>query len=79
MKVYIEDYWDIDRHGEGCDCGLCDPRGRSYGVAAVPLEAEEPVASVYAADRGEAVRRMQTICAEHGYQIVPNPDLVEEP
>lgn len=35
MNLPLEPYLmkdDTDRHGEGCDCGLCDARGRSFGV-----------------------------------------------
>jgi hypothetical protein len=38
-------YDDIDRHGEGCDCGLCNSIGKSYGVAI--MEGGEVVERVY--------------------------------
>jgi len=26
---------DMDRHGAGCDCGVCNSNGKSYGVAII--------------------------------------------
>ena len=27
--------WDTDRHGEGCECGVCDSTGAAYGAAII--------------------------------------------
>lgn len=31
LFYYLAQETDHDRHGEGHNCGLCDPRGRSFG------------------------------------------------
>jgi len=34
MKLHIDTSdIDIDRHGQGCQCGACNFNGKSYGVA----------------------------------------------
>ncbi len=35
-------WFDKDRHGAGCTCGLCNSNGHSYGYAVYDFSAVEP-------------------------------------
>jgi hypothetical protein len=74
MKVFLR-FDDIDRHGVGCDCGLCNANGHSYGVAIFPLnrrlaEEADPLIRIYAASEDAAFHNARMFTARHGYRIV---------
>lgn len=50
---------DIDRHGEGCECGLCNSNGKSYG-AGVYIN-DELVERVYAASEQSALHSARLV------------------
>lgn len=73
LKVFLK-YWDIDRHDDGCDCGLCNFIGKSYGVAIIELGTGEPLDVVYAASEESAFHNARLACQSAGYQIVLEPE-----
>jgi hypothetical protein len=62
---------DIDRHGEGCQCGLCNGIGKSFGAGIYKvLEPDEPIERLYAASDESAIQNARQISGRKGYQIV---------
>lgn len=74
MKVYLK-YWDIDRHGAGCDCGRCNTNGKSYGVAIVDSSTEEPTDVFYAASEESAYHNAEMQARKRpDWELIPDPD-----
>jgi hypothetical protein len=75
---------DIDRHGEGCRCGLCNANGRSYGFGIFMAEDVrrsggeisrcEPVDVEYAASEDSARHNAQLTAVKMGYQVISLED-----
>lgn len=59
MTTYVYVLDDQDRHGAGCDCGLCNANGKSYGVAVYIVGEEEPIERVYGPSEGAAMSNAQ--------------------
>jgi hypothetical protein len=72
-KVYIK-FDDIDRHGEGCDCGSCNSQGKSYGYGIYPQDSTEVLARVYACSEFSAEYNATKLCEKQGLIIVDMPD-----
>jgi len=76
---------DIDRHGAGCDCGLCNSTGKSYGVGIFPGSGDprssDPLDRIYGPSEESAMAQARQVCAKKGWKIVrghernacPNP------
>lgn len=73
-RVFVE-VDDVDRHGVGCVCGRCDPRGRSFGVGIYDYRTREPIERVY--DMGDlpALEDARYICHRRGWLILRRPQL----
>jgi hypothetical protein len=68
-------YWDIDRHGVGCHCGLCNMNGRSYGVAIFDAGTDlNPLEVVYAPSEEAAADNARLLAQNGGWVIVPKDD-----
>ncbi len=67
---------DIDRHGSGCGCGLCDVNGRSYGVGIFPAETPglDPVDRVYACSEASALHNARLACERTGQLVIDDED-----
>ena len=84
MNVYLI-FDDIDRHGAGCDCGLCDANGKSYGVAVrhwepgvdIAMEDGEVELREYAASEESAFQNARLVCEKEGWQIVEPEEIPE--
>ncbi len=72
-KVYLRDNGS-DLHDEGCDCGLCNTVGKSYGVALVGVDTNENEDIVYGCSEEVAWQNAEFLAAEHGWEIVPDPE-----
>lgn len=71
---------DIDRHGEGCDCGLCDALGKSYGVGIYRLDKPGEVHErAYGPSEAAALVAARAICSREGLEedLDPFEDLVD--
>ena len=68
MKIQLV-FWGIDRHGEGCLCGVCDSVGKSYGCAIIRKGKEEPIHVEYAASYDSAQENARSYCALARYTI----------
>lgn len=77
---------DIDRHGEGHDCGLCNANGKSWGAAVFDL-ADRPAGSdpdwyrnadpldrVYAPSEQSAAEAARIACGQEGWEVVVQDD-----
>ena len=53
---------DIDRHGAGCKCGLCNSNGKSYGVAI--MVGGELVERVYGPSECAAMHNAKMVASE---------------
>jgi hypothetical protein len=74
QQKYLVRSDDIDRHGEGCDCGNCDPRGRSWGAGIFAIEAlDDCVERLYADSEEAAIKRAEDRAKELG-KLVTDPD-----
>ena len=72
MKLFVR-LDDIDRHGEGCECGDCDSNGKSYGAGIYTLRyPDDCEAREYACNEQEAIRRAEQKAFQHG-ELVPMP------
>jgi len=68
---------DMDHHGEGCDCGLCNSNGKSYGVGIFPkkatrtaTEASDPLDRVYGPSEDAALSNARQVCKDNGWTPV---------
>ena len=62
---------DIDRHGEGCDCGLCDGLGKSYGVSLRDVfNPDEAQARFYGCSGVVAEAKALAKCERNGWELV---------
>jgi hypothetical protein len=83
MRVYlVQD--DVDRHGEGCGCGLCDSNGKSIGVGIfdatnddgtdasldAALASDGPYERVYGCSEQTALAAARAVCAGKGWKVV---------
>jgi len=74
MRVFLRQD-DIDRHGEGCDCGLCNSNGKSIGIGIYDIEhPDEVVERVYAPSEDAAEHNAKLVCAGKGYEVADNPE-----
>lgn len=58
-------WYDRDLHGEGCDCGLCDSVGHSYGVSITEVGKEDPIDVIYAPSENGAMHNALMECQRH--------------
>lgn len=68
---------DRDFHGAGCQCGLCDRRGISYGVGIFPADEggdPEVLNRIYGPSEQTALRNATVHATNQGWRIVPRPD-----
>jgi len=72
---------DIDRHGDGCECGLCDVNGKSYGVGIFPAGGDnaDPAERIYAASETSAMHNARMLCEKNGWIVASGPDEEESP
>lgn len=68
MDVILKDY-DIDRHGESCNCGLCNLVGKSYGVAIISKGERVPLDVIYAPSVKVAYHNAKKVCEHKQWQI----------
>lgn len=72
MKVKLV-FDDIDRHGEGCECGFCNFIGKSYGVAIRSTEfipgVGDPLTRVYGPSEEAAFDNAKLFCKNQDWQI----------
>lgn len=63
---------DHDIHDRGCDCGLCNLNGKSYGVAVrhVADPDGDPIERHYAASEESAVHNAKAVCEKSGAKVV---------
>lgn len=69
-------YDDQDHHGSGCECGLCNANGKSYGVGIHQSTSHgiivgEVFERVYGPSEEAAMHNARQVCEEKGYVIVP--------
>lgn len=60
MMVLRQD--DMDRHGGGCACGLCNGNGKSYGVAIIPVGNPDNKQVVYGPSEDAAMHNAKLTC-----------------
>lgn len=72
MKVILR-VDDIDRHGIGCECGLCNSNGKAYGCALFDAEdraKEDPIDRIYGPSEQAVLENAKTLCREKGWEVV---------
>ena len=71
MPVFILDD-DIDRHGAGCDCGVCaSSTGKYRGVSVRSiLDPEEPLGRYFGPTEDAAWHNAVAACEENGWKAV---------
>ena len=74
---------DVDRHGEGCDCGVCNHIGKSYGVGVYDATGYDgsdtaldaalmcgPLERAYGCSEDAAMTAARDVCAENEWEVV---------
>ncbi len=65
-----------ERHGEGCDCGVCNAIGKAYDYAIYDIndtEGIEPLAHSYGCAEDVAEQNAIALCKENGWEVVDAP------
>ncbi len=65
---------DQDHHGAGCNCGLCNSNGKSYGVGIFPSSSDgavigEVLERVYGPSEEAAMHNAKMVCKKSRYVI----------
>jgi hypothetical protein len=69
MKVFIQ-LDDHDKHGEACDCGLCDSNGKSYGCGVYEVDnPEEVLYREYGCSEAVAINEAYAKALNEGHEI----------
>lgn len=69
MKVLLRDD-DLDWHGLGCGCGVCNAVGRSLGIGIYPLpDAGEVLERVYGPSYEAALHHARLLCQQRGWEV----------
>ena len=72
-QVYLA-HDDVDRHGLGCRCGLCNAAGKSYGVGLYDLQTGEVEERVHAPSPEAAAHNAHLTARREGWRVVDPPD-----
>lgn len=66
---------DVDRHENGCDCGLCNSIGKSYGVSIRSIFAPDDVMERHYGCADDVARKTTLdACKGKGWQVVDYTD-----
>ena len=69
MEVYLR-LDDIDEHGWGCQCGQCNHKGRSYGVALINASTDEVEDRRYGPSGEAAENHARVLVHFEGWAVV---------
>lgn len=67
MNVELK-FDDMDRHGAGCECGLCNANGKSYGCGIYQEGDDEVMKTVYAPSETAVEKKAKRLMEERGWK-----------